>query len=137
MNLLLGENGSGKTNVLSAITYFYNNMISQKISQNIFDENNILNDQVEITLTYDLTKLLIRSRKNRKEEKVKYQNYYSMIEKMSQNNKVSLTLTQAKGGRIFWNHDIEERKVLYHLSRSMMVLASPLCSSIDFPNPPS
>lgn len=115
MNLLLGENGSGKTNVLSAITYFYNNMISQKISQHIFDENNILNDQVEITLTYDLTKLLIRSRKNRKEEKVKYQNYYSMIEKMSQNNKVSLTLTQAKGGRIFWNHDIEERKVLYHL----------------------
>ena len=77
MNLLLGENGSGKTNILSAISYFYNNMISQNPSYDIFDENNSLNDQVEITLTYNLGKLLMRSRKNRNMGKDTYQNYYN------------------------------------------------------------
>ena len=115
MNLLLGENGSGKTNILSAIIYFYNNMISPKPSYEVFDENNPLNDRVEITLTYDLSKLLIRSRKNLKEKKNKYENYYKMIESMSRNGKISLTMTQVKGGKITWNHNIRRRKVLYHL----------------------
>lgn len=88
VTLLLGENGSGKTNILSAISYVYANMISQEPSQKIFDENNPLNDQAEITLTYDLSRLLIRSRKNRKEKKDKYQSYYNRI---------------------------EERKILYHM----------------------
>lgn len=115
MNLLLGENGSGKTNILSAVIYFYNNMISPKPSYEVFDENNPLNDRVEITLTYDLSKLLIRSRKNLKEKKNKYENYYKMIESMSRNGKISLTMTQVKGGKITWNHNIRRRKVLYHL----------------------
>lgn len=115
VTLLLGENGSGKTNILSAISYFYANMISQEPSQKIFDENNPLNDQAEITLTYDLSRLLIRSRKNRKEKKDKYQSYYNRIEAMSEDGRVSLTLAQAKGGRITWNYGIEERKILYHM----------------------
>lgn len=115
MNLLLGENGSGKTNILSAIEYFYGNMISQKPSYEIFDENNPLNDQVEITLTYDLSKLLVRSRKNRKEKKDKHLKYYKAIEGISENGRVSLTMSQVKGGKITWSHGIDKRKVLYHL----------------------
>lgn len=115
MNLLLGENGSGKTNILSAIDYFYGNMISQKISYDVFDENNPLNDQLEITLVYDLKKLLIRSRKNRKEGKIKYEKYYRAMERMADKGKVSLSLTQIKGGKITWNRSIEERKLLYHM----------------------
>lgn len=115
MTLLLGENGSGKTNILSAISYFYQNMISQKPSLEIFDENNPLNDQVEITLTYDLSKILMRSRKNKNGKKDKYQNYYNTIEGMSENGKISLTLSQIKGSRITWNHGIEKRKILYHM----------------------
>lgn len=115
MNLLLGENGSGKTNILSAIMYFYDNMISQKPAYDIFDENNRLNDKVEITLTYDLSKFLIRSRKNRKEKKERHINYYNAIEKLSENGKISLTMSQVKDEKIFWNYGIEKRKVLYHL----------------------
>lgn len=115
MNLLLGENGSGKTNILSAIKYFYENMISQKPAYDIFDENNRLNDKVEITLTYDLSKLLIRSRKNQKEGKQHYSTYYKAIESLSENGKISLTLSQIKGGKILWNHGIDKRKILYHL----------------------
>lgn len=115
MNLLLGENGSGKTNILSAIMYFYDNMISQKPAYDIFDENNRLNDKVEITLTYDLSKLLIRSRKNRKENKERHLKYYKAIEGLSDNGKISLTLSQVKGGKISWNYEIEKRKIIYHL----------------------
>lgn len=117
LNILLGENGSGKTNVLSAILYFYDNMISRKPSLEVFDENNRLNDQVEITLTYDLSKLLIRCRKNRNEGKEKYVTYYNMIDKMArkEGGKISLTLTHVKGGKVTWNHGIEVRKMLYHM----------------------
>lgn len=115
MNLLLGENGSGKTNILSAIVYFYDNMISQKPSNEIFDKNNPLNDYMQITLTYDLSRLLIRSRKNRKEKKERYAAYYKIMEGLGENGKVSLTLSQTKGGKITWNYGIQKRKVLYHL----------------------
>lgn len=115
MNLLLGENGSGKTNILSAIVYFYDNMISPKPSYEIFDENNPLNDEVKITLTYDLSKILMRSRKNRKEQHDTHLKYYKAIEGMSDNGRISLTLSQVKGGKITWNHDINKRKILYHL----------------------
>lgn len=118
LNVLLGENGSGKTNILSAILYFYDNMISQRPSPDVFDENNTMNDHMQITLTYDLSELLIRSRTNRKKGKDKYQAYYKMIEKMEKqegNGRISLTLSQVKGGKITWNHDIEKRKALFHM----------------------
>lgn len=115
MNLLLGENGSGKTNILSAILYFYENMITQHPSYQIFDENNPLNDQVEITMVYDMGKILIRSRKNRKEGKDTYLPYYKMIESIQQDGKVTLTMTQTKGGKVMWNLGSDKRKVLYHL----------------------
>lgn len=83
MNLLLGENGSGKTNILSAIIYFYENMITQRPSYRVFDENNPLNDQIEITMVYDMSEILIRSRKNRKEGKDAYLSYYKMIDRKS------------------------------------------------------
>ena len=77
-----------------------------------------MNDHMQITLTYDLSELLIRSRTNRKKGKDKYQAYYKMIEKMEKqegNGRISLTLSQVKGGKITWNHDIEKRKALFHM----------------------
>lgn len=54
---LLGENGTGKSNILSAVRYFYDNLISRSESDEIFDHNNRLNNRVEIALTYDLSRL--------------------------------------------------------------------------------
>ncbi len=115
MNLLLGENGSGKTNILSAIIYFYENMLTQRPSYRVFDENNPMNDQIEITMVYDMSEMLIRSRKNRKEGKDAYLPYYKMIESIHQNGEAVLTMKQVKGGKIMWNLPGDKRNVLYHL----------------------
>ena len=40
LNVLIGENGTGKTNLLDAISYFYYNLTGSNISTEIFDENN-------------------------------------------------------------------------------------------------
>ncbi len=40
LNVLIGENGTGKTNLLEAINYFYNNLTDNNVRTDIFDENN-------------------------------------------------------------------------------------------------
>ena len=40
LNVLIGENGTGKTNILDAINYFYRNLTESNTSDRIFDENN-------------------------------------------------------------------------------------------------
>lgn len=40
LNVLIGENGTGKTNLLDAISYFYRNLTDSDISEHVFDENN-------------------------------------------------------------------------------------------------
>lgn len=40
LNVLIGENGTGKTNLLDAISYFYRNLTDSDISERVFDENN-------------------------------------------------------------------------------------------------
>ena len=39
LNLFIGENGSGKTNILEAIDYFYSNLTTSNIRQDIFDRD--------------------------------------------------------------------------------------------------
>lgn len=55
LNVLIGENGTGKTNLLDAISYFYYNLTGSNISTEIFNENNHYSNEVRISLTYDLS----------------------------------------------------------------------------------
>ncbi|MNW59780.1 recombination protein F [compost metagenome] len=43
-NCLIGENGSGKSNVLKALAYFYNNLTENNLNFSLFDKNNPFND---------------------------------------------------------------------------------------------
>ena len=40
LSLLIGENGTGKTSILEAINYFYQNLTESNASMAVFDENN-------------------------------------------------------------------------------------------------
>ena len=61
LTVLIGANGSGKTNILDSLNYFFNNLTERNISNNIFDENNKFSNQVKITVTFDLTNFVIIS----------------------------------------------------------------------------
>lgn len=127
LNVLIGENGTGKTNLLDAISYFYNNLIDSNISTEIFDENNHYSNEVRISLTYDLSEFVKISKSNTEEipdfeeepaEKSRYSGYYkaiiSMASKVS-NNKLRVELSQVKGRSIRWNCTYEERLIFKSL----------------------
>lgn len=64
INTFLGENGTGKTNLLEAINYFYENLISEAKRDNIFDENNRYSNEVRITFVYDLSEFVKIAKSN-------------------------------------------------------------------------
>ena len=64
LNVLIGENGTGKTNILDAVNYFYRNLTDSNISTDIFDENNHYSNEVRISLTYDLSEFVKISKSN-------------------------------------------------------------------------
>ena len=61
LNVLIGGNGTGKTNLLDAISYFYRNLTETNPSNMVFDENNHYSNELRITLVYDLSEFPIRT----------------------------------------------------------------------------
>ncbi|MFY0216285.1 AAA family ATPase [Bacillus cereus] len=57
INCLLGENGTGKTNILKSIKYFYDNLTGKKASDSLYDKANPYIQSFEITLYYDFSRL--------------------------------------------------------------------------------
>ena len=128
LNVLIGENGTGKTNLLDAISYFYRNLTNSDISTEIFDENNHYSNEVRISLTYDLSEFVKISKSNTElvpdfwddqpSEKGRYSGYYKAIISMASrtsNKKLRVELSQIKGRSIHWNCTYEERLIFKSL----------------------
>lgn len=54
LNVLIGGNGTGKSNLLDAISYFYRNLTESNASDYVFDENNHYSNELRIALTVKL-----------------------------------------------------------------------------------
>ena len=61
LQCFIGINGSGKSNLLDAIEYFYEMLIDEKNKQRIIDTNNIYLQSAEIELEYDFSQLAIKN----------------------------------------------------------------------------
>lgn len=122
LNVLIGENGTGKTNILDALSYFYRNLTDSNISDSVFDENNHYSNELRITLVYDLSEFVKISKSNSDElpdffdyqpaEKTKYGGYYKAIISMaskSKDRRLYVELSQIKGCPIRWNYSYEDR----------------------------
>lgn len=109
---LLGENGTGKSNILSAIRYFYNNLIYRSESDDIFDHNNRMNNRVEIALTYDLGRLKRYARANLKDEDTRYFSYYEKIIGISSEDIVTVRMVKIRDMPIRWSHNADTRKLI-------------------------
>lgn len=128
LNLLIGENGTGKTNILEAISYFYNNLTSSNVRTDVFDENNKYSNEVRISLTFDFSECVKISKSNLKEyvfygdevslEESRYSGYYRTIISMGEQNqdkKVRIEMSQIKGRLIQWNCSYTDRLIIKSL----------------------
>lgn len=128
LNVLIGGNGTGKTNLLDAISYFYRNLTETNPSNMVFDENNHYSNELRITLVYDLSEFVKISKFNSEdtldifedqpEKKTKYGGYYKAIIAMasqSKDKKIRVELSQIKGRTIHWNCSYEDRLIFKSL----------------------
>ncbi|MDO4975440.1 MAG: retron Eco8 family effector endonuclease, partial [Alphaproteobacteria bacterium] len=127
LNILIGENGTGKTNILDAINYFYTNLTSANKDEHIFDQNNRFSNEVKISLFFDFSEFVKISKSNFGEvnplnehliSDVKYAGYYKAILSMaskSKDNVLSIVLRQVKGRHIRWNYSYEDRFIFKSL----------------------
>ena len=127
INVFIGENGAGKTNVLDAVDYFYSNLSTSNIRLDVFDCNNHYSNQVRIRLSFNLSKFVkiakAQSEPSGNDEANssgdnRYDSYYRKIISMapkSQNYILILELSQVKGQPIRWNYGYEDRSIIKSL----------------------
>lgn len=116
--LLIGENGCGKSNILSAIKFFYDNLLIDCDDYSMFDNNNKFNDCIKISITYDLTNLRIKSLYQLKKRDHKYSSFYNKIISMAscKDNLFTVTLIKIKNKKNQWiNASLSDRKMIYNL----------------------
>ena len=113
INTFIGENGTGKSNILSAVNYFYKNLITQNIEKDIFDKNNKFNNKIEIAITFDMRMLKNRIKHNSAVQKnPQYAGFYKHINSMQDFE--TLKFTQIKDGKIFWQRILGEKDNEYY-----------------------
>lgn len=127
LNVFLGENGTGKTSILEAIYYFYQNLTETNISNSIFDDNNHFSNEVKITLYFDFSEFVKISKSNSDDPdifdeqpsvKVKYGGYYKTIISIASQSRdriISVSMSQIKGRHIKWNYSYEDRFIFKSL----------------------
>lgn len=124
---LIGPNGTGKTNILDAISYFYNNLTEENISDDIYDANNKFCNQAKITLTFDISNFVLISKTQASEwellfgdcaGKSRYGEYFKSIYSLISSNKektISIQLSQIKGKGIQWSEPYQRRIIVKSL----------------------
>lgn len=110
--LLIGKNGSGKSNILDALNYFYRNMIFEQEDDSIFDRNNRFNNEVRIRVVYDMTRVNRIVNANLRDMNEAYNGFYRKIRAMSEDDKVVLELRKRKNKQVVWNEDYNVRQIL-------------------------
>lgn len=126
LSFIIGENGTGKTNLLEAIKYFYDNMTDSHIRNDIFDMKNKYRNETRITIYFNLNKVLNTLRHftkynmydedNQSASTDTYRGYYKKIYQMTGNEKIlTLEMRQIKNKGITWNYKYEDRFIIKSL----------------------
>lgn len=125
LTCLIGENGTGKSNFLKAISYFYENLTEINNESNLHDLNNPFSPFMEITIYFDFTNLLTIS-DNQFFAKFPFESddlnplfkkILSLRENglLDKNNLLKVTLREYKNREILWNISYDLRAFVKHM----------------------
>lgn len=109
---LIGQNGSGKSNLLSAIQYFYRNLTEVWEEEGIFDTSNPYRNEIRIRVTYDLKNVMKIVNHNQNKGSENYQKYYRKIQAIFQNDIITAELIKYKGKKPYWNAEYNTRQII-------------------------
>ena len=115
LNLLIGENGTGKTNIIKALDYFYSNLTEDNFNEELYDKNNPYSQYFEITVEYDLSLLTMEGFDHNKNRYSKDLDEYVDRFDFLTNDTVVLNLKQYKDEKPNWNKKFKIRRALKHL----------------------
>lgn len=108
LNILLGRNGAGKTNLQKYINYYFNNLTNNNIDIDIFDKQNPYNDFSKISVEYDCNDVL-------KIGNDQHEIFQQIISQLDDKKRITISLTQYKNNEITWSHSYNVRKVIKYL----------------------
>jgi len=118
LNLIIGENGCGKTNIISALKYFYDNLIARKDNDtSIFDRNNKFSNEIKIGITYSFKEFKKIYQNQMNKGKKEYQKYYQKILSIANwKDELYVELKKIKEIPIKWNiQSVEKRQMIYNI----------------------
>ena len=115
INLFIGENGTGKSNILNAIRYFFSCLTKEQDDSGIYNNKNHFYNEFSISITFNFERLKMISKHNRHREdaEVNFSDYYKWIGQRK--NEEVLTLKKIKGKTIRWNHKWQYRQNIANL----------------------
>ena len=125
-NTIFGNTEEDICNI-DAIRYFYDNLLANNVSNDIYDVNNKYSNCVKIILYFDLQEFVKIAKTNTDSmvgiyddlpSEIKYVNYYKSIISLAsraKDNVLALELKQIKGRAIEWNYAYEARSIVKSL----------------------
>lgn len=114
INLLIGENGTGKSNILDAIRHFYDCLLRENDAPSCYNFQNRFSNEFSISLTFDFRHLKQISKRNlQRDTESDYEGYYGWISRRKSFE--TLTMRQVKGKAVRWNQDRRYRQNILNL----------------------
>ncbi len=114
INLLIGENGTGKSNILDAVRHFYRCLLQENDDIACYNYQNRFSNEFSISLMFDFRHLKMISGRNRQRNAdLDYEGYYNWISRRKPFE--TLTMRQIKGKPVRWNQERQYRQNILNL----------------------
>lgn len=110
LRCFIGKNGVGKSNILNAVRYYWENLYGPGRKYDVLDKVNPYNKRCTISITFDLKEFQIKIHGNQYLKK-EFENLQEECKEEIQ-QPLAIAMTQDRNGNISWDHSVRIRKIV-------------------------